>query len=325
MNQPKVLVTRKIPQAGLRLIEENCEVILWDKEIPPDEAELITLVPGVSGILSLLTDPISAHVMDAAGSQLKVISNYAVGFNNIDVAAANQRGIAIGNTPDVLTDATADFAFTLLLSAARRIIEAHNTVRNGEWKTWGPTTLLGKDLVGATLGLIGFGRIGQAMAKRALGFEMRVLFYSPSAEEIPGSRKVDLDTLLAESDFISLHVPLTEKTRHMINAAAFEKMKTDAILINTARGDIIDQEALYQALNNKRILSAAIDVTSPEPLPMDSPLLELDNLLISPHIGSATYYARDKMAVIAANNLLAGLRGEPLPFIVNPQTTPPNQ
>jgi len=325
MNPPKVLVTRRIPQAGLRLIEENCEVILWDKDIPPDEAEIITLVPGVSGILSLLTDPITARVMDAVGPRLKVISNYAVGFNNIDLPAANKRGIAIGNTPDVLTDATADFAFTLLLSAARRIIEAHNTVRNGEWKTWGPTTLLGKDLVGATLGIIGFGRIGQAMAKRALGFDMRVLFYSPTAEEIPGTRKVELDTLLAESDFISLHTPLTEQTRHMINAAAFEKMKTDAILINTARGDIIDQDALYQALKNKRILSAAIDVTSPEPLPMDSPLLELDNLLISPHIGSATTIARDKMAIMAANNLLAGLRGEPLPFMVNPQIYPPNQ
>ena len=325
MKQPKVLVTRKIPQAGLSLVEAKCEVILWDRELPPGESDLLKLVPGVDGILSLLTDPITAAVIDAAGPQLKVISNYAVGFNNIDVAAANQRGIAIGNTPDVLTDATADFAFTLLLSAARRIIEAHNTVRNGQWKTWGPTSLLGKDLVGATLGLIGFGRIGQAMAKRALGFEMQVLFYGPTAEALPGTRKVDLDTLLAESDFISLHVPLTEKTRHMINAAAFEKMKPDAILINTARGDVVDQQALYHALKNKRILSAAIDVTSPEPLPMDSPLLELDNLLISPHIGSATYYARDKMAVIAANNLLAGLRGEPLPFIVNPQAYPPNQ
>ena len=319
-----MLVTRRIPQAGLRLIEEQCEVLLWDRELPPSESDLLKLVPGVDGILSLLTDPITADVMDAAGAQLKVISNYAVGFNNIDITAANRRGIAVGNTPDVLTDATADFAFTLLLSAARRIIEAHQVVRNGEWKTWGPTTLLGKDLVGATLGIIGFGRIGQAMAKRASGFDMRVLFYSPSAEELPGTSKVNLDTLLAESDFISLHVPLTEKTRHMINAAAFEKMKPDAILINTARGDIIDQQALYQALKNKRILSAAIDVTSPEPLPMDSPLLELDNLLISPHIGSATYFARDKMAVIAANNLLAGLQGEPLPFIVNPQATPPN-
>ena len=319
MTLPKVLVTRRIPQSGLNIIEENCEVKLWDQELPPNPEKLLELVPGVSGILSLLTDPINAHVMDTAGPQLKVISNYAVGFNNIDITAANKRGIAIGNTPEVLTDATADFAFTLMMSAARRIIDAHKVVRSGQWKTWGPTTLLGKDFVGATLGIIGFGRIGQAMAKRALGFDMNVIFYSPTAKEIPGAKKVSLDTLLRESDFISLHIPLTDKTRHMIDENAFDKMKPDAILINTARGDIIDQKALYQALKSKRILSAAIDVTSPEPLPIDSPLLELDNLLICPHIASASHNSRDDMAIIAANNLLAGLRGDPLPFIVNPE------
>ncbi len=319
MTRPKVLVTRRIPQSGLSIIEEHCEVNLWDQDLPPNHSKLLELAAGVSGILSLLTDPIDAEAMDAAGKQLKVISNYAVGYNNIDVPSATQRGIAVGNTPEVLTDATADFAFTLMMSAARRILEADKVVHSGKWKTWGPITLLGKDFVGATLGLIGFGRIGQAMVKRALGFDMNVLFYDPTAEEIAGTKKVALGTLLKDSDFISLHMPLTDKTRHMIDAAAFDKMKPDAILINTARGDVIDQQALYQALKNKRILAAAIDVTTPEPIPMDSPLLELNNLLITPHIASASHISRDKMAVMAANNLLAGLRGEQLPFVVNPE------
>ena len=319
MTKPKVFITRRIPDAGLNLIYEECEVDLWDKDLPPSKEELLDHVRGVDGILSLLSDPIDAEVIQAAGENLMVISNYAVGYNNIDTQVATERKIAVGNTPGVLTEATADFAFALMMSAGRRVVEAEKHVRAGKWKTWGPSTLLGVDFAGATLGIIGFGRIGKAMARRATGFGMRVLIFDPTAQPMMGVIKVDLDTLYRESDFISIHTPLTPETKYLINADAFARMKPNAVLVNTARGEIVDQEALYDALKNHRIFAAGIDVSDPEPLPMDSPLLELDNLIICPHIASASTSTRENMALIAAGNLLAGLKGERLPFSVNPE------
>jgi glyoxylate reductase len=269
-----------------------------------------------------LTDKIDGEIMDAAGAGLKVISNHAVGFDNIDVQAATARRIPVGNTPEVLTDATADFAFALMMAAGRRIVEAARYVQEGKWKTWGPMLLLGTEMKGATLGLVGFGRIGKAVARRALGFDMRVIYYDPGEAKPDADLKatrVDFETLLAESDFISLHTPLTPDTRHMIDAQAFSKMKPSAVLVNTARGPVVDMEALYEALKSKRIFAAGLDVTEPEPLPPDHPLLDLDNALIVPHIASASTTARENMAWLAARNLIAGLKGEPLPNCVNPQ------
>ena len=322
MSKPKVFVTRVIPEKGLGIIREYCEVDVWQNELPPTRDELLQRVRGIDGLLSLLTDTIDSEVMDEAGSQLKVISNYAVGFDNIDVPAATARNIPVGNTPDVLTDATADFTFALLMAVARRIPEAERYVHEGKWKTWGPMTLLGVDIQGATLGLVGFGRIGKAVARRALGFDMRVIYYSPNEKKTypdPNTTQVDFETLLKESNFISLHTPLTPETRHLIDAEALSKMKPNAVLINTARGPVVDSEALYQALKEKRIFGAGLDVTDPEPIPMESPLLTLDNIVIVPHIASASKTTRDQMSRIAAQNLIAGLKGERLPNCVNPQ------
>jgi glyoxylate reductase len=325
MSRPRVYVTRIIPEGGLRLVQAACDAEIWEGETPPSREVLLEKVRGMDGLLSLLTDKIDAAVMDAAGSQLKVISNYAVGYNNIDVDAATSRGIAVGNTPGVLTDTTADFAFTLLMSAARRVVEGVDYVRAGRWKTWGPTLLLGRDVHHATLGLIGFGRIGKGMARRASGFEMNVLYYDPYIQEDPvarelGAQAVDLDTLYAQSDFVSVHVPLMPETHHLINAEALKKMKPTAILINSARGPVVDPDALYQALKDGDIAYAALDVTEPEPIDMESPLLTLPNCIIVPHIASASIATRTRMAEIAAENLIAGVRGEPLPAWVNPET-----
>ena len=322
MSKPKVFVTRVIPDKGLELVGDFCEVDLWQEELPPSRAALMKRVQGIDGILALLTDKIDGQVMDAAGKQLKVISNHAVGFDNIDVPAATMRKIPVGNTPDVLTDATADFAFALMMAAGRRLIEADRYVRDGKWRTWGPMLLLGTEMKGATLGLVGFGRIGKAVARRALGFDMPILYYDPSESgSDPGvnATSVDLETLLKESDYISLHTPLTPDTHHLIDSEAFSKMKPNAVLVNTSRGPVVDMEALYEALKSKRIFAAGLDVTDPEPLPVDHPLLSLDNIVIVPHIASASKVARDKMAWMAAQNLIAGLKGEHLPNCVNPQ------
>ena len=322
MSKPKVFITRAIPEKGFALVRDVCDVDLWEHELPPARVELIKHIRGVEGLLCLLTDRIDGDVMDEAGPQLRVISNHAVGFDNIDVSAATARKIPVGNTPDVLTDATADFAFALMMAVARRIPEGERYIRDGKWKTWGPMTLLGVDIKGATLGLIGFGRIGKAVARRAQGFDMRVIYYDPT-EKKPDrtvrATRVDFETLLEESDFISLHTPLTPDTRHMIDAEALSKMKPSAVLINTARGPVVDPEALYQALKEKRIFGAGLDVTDPEPLPLDSPLLSLDNVVIAPHIASASITSRAEMSWMAAQNLVAGLKGERLPNCVNPQ------
>jgi glyoxylate reductase len=247
-----------------------------------------------------------------------------VGHDNVDVAAATARGIPVGNTPGVLTETTADMAFALLMAAARRIVEGADYVRAGRWRTWGPTLLLGHDVHGATLGIVGMGRIGQALARRASGFDMKVTYFDPYCDEAKLPRegvgqRCELDQLLAESDFVSLHVPLTEDTHHLIDAEALAKMKATAVLVNTSRGPVVDPDALYDALRDGQIAYAALDVTDPEPLPDGHKLLTLSNCLVVPHIASASHATRTRMAVMAAENLLAGLRGERLPNCVNPQ------
>ena len=321
MTRPRVYITRRIPDAGLDLIRQACDVILWEGDEPPPYETLVDHVRDADGLLCLLTDRIDDALM-AAAPRLRVISQMAVGYDNIDVAAATRRGILVGYTPDVLTEATADMAFALLMAAARRLVEGVDYARAGRWRTWGPLTLLGRDVHGATLGIVGLGRIGRAVARRARGFDMRVLYYDCARDEAAerefGPACLDLDTLLAESDFVTLHVPLTPATRHLIGREQLRRMKPTAVLINTSRGPVVDQEALVEALRAGEIGYAALDVTDPEPLPPDHPLFALPNAIITPHIASASVTARSQMAVLAARNLLAGLRGEVPPFCVNP-------
>lgn len=322
-SRPRVFVARVLPDAGMEVVTESTEADVWPDELPPPRDELLRRVAGVEGLLSLLTDRVDDELLDAAGPQLKVVSNFAVGFDNIDVPACTRRGIPVGNTPGVLTETTADLAFALLMAAARRLPEGYDYVRAGEWKTWGPMLLLGQDVHGATLGIVGFGRIGREMARRATGFGMRVLYYdvnpaSADDESRLNATHVEMDRLLAESDFISLHTNLTPETRHLINADALRRMKPTAILVNTSRGPVVDHDALVEALREGAIAGAALDVTDPEPLAVDHPLVGLSNCLVVPHIASASVVTRGKMARMAADNLLAGLRGERLPNCVNP-------
>jgi glyoxylate reductase len=321
MTRPRIFVTRLIPDRGLDMLRESCDVTVWQEELPPPREVIRRELAEADGLLCLLTDPIDAEVIGAA-PKLKVISQMAVGFDNIDLAAATVRGIPVGYTPGVLTETTADFAFALLMAAARRISEAERYARAGKWKTWGPTLLMGFDVHGATLGIIGFGRIGRAVAWRARGFAMRVIYTDPSTDSDiarqMGAEALAFEDLLAESDFLSLHVPLTPQTRHLINARALGLMKPTAVLINTSRGPVVDQRALYDALVSHQIAYAALDVTDPEPIAPDDPLLKLDNCLIVPHIASSSVQTRTRMAVIAAENLLAGLRGERMPHCANP-------
>ncbi|MCS6977009.1 MAG: D-glycerate dehydrogenase [Gemmatales bacterium] len=323
MGRPKVFVTRIIPEIGLAKVREVCDTEVWTDPLPPPYEVIRQKVADCDGLLSLLTDRIDAALLDAA-PRLKVVSNYAVGFNNIDVAAATQRGICVGNTPGVLTDATADMAFCLLIAAARRLVEGHLYTLSGKWKTWEPLGHLGQDLVGRTLGIVGMGRIGFAMAKRCHGgWGMRILYHdvykNEKAEQELEARQVDLDTLLRESDFVSVHTDLNEKTRGMFGAEQFRKMKRTAVFINTARGPLHDQKALYEALRDGVIFAAGLDVTDPEPPLPDDPLLQLPNVIIAPHIASATVGTRNAMAVIAADNLIAGVQGRDLPAWVNPE------
>lgn len=323
MSRPRVFVTRRIPAAGLDRIAAACDTDVWDGPLPPPREVLLERSRGCDGLLTLLTDQVDRELMDAAGPQLKVISNFAVGYNNIDVDEATRRGIAIGNTPDVLTDATADMAFSLLISAARRIPESIDFIRQGKWKTWEPLGHIGMDLLDKTIGIVGMGRIGYAMARRCHGgWAMRVLYtdqrVNAQAESELGARRVDFDTLLAESDFVSVHTDLNDTTRGLFDASAFRKMKPTAIFVNTARGPIHHQRDLYQALKEGEIFAAGLDVTDPEPIAMDDPLLTLPNCVIAPHIASATVSSRNGMAEIAADNLLAGLRGQPLRCQVAP-------
>jgi glyoxylate reductase len=297
-----VLVTRRLPGEALERLRARHEVTVWSQRLPPPPETLRELAARVDGILSLLTDRIDAQLI-AAAPRLRAIANYAVGVDNIDLNAARARGIAVGNTPDVLTDATADLTFALLLAAARGLPGAVAAVRAHDWVTWEPAGHLGRPVHGATLGIVGYGRIGQAVARRAAGFDMQVLH----------TRRHELDEILTRCDFVSLHTPLTDATRHLIDAGALARMKRTAILVNTARGPIVDQAALVAALRAGALAGAAIDVTDPEPPGPDDPIHSVPNLVVTPHIGSATTTARERMADMAVENLLAALEGKPMP------------
>jgi glyoxylate reductase len=320
--KPKVYVTRIIPEKGLEILREAADVKVWQDELPPPREVLLKEVEDVDGLVSLLTDKIDAELFDRA-KKLKIVSNYAVGFDNIDLDEATKRGIMATNTPGVLTETTADLAFALLMATARRIVEADKFARAGKWKTWGPMLMLGQDVYGAKLGLIGLGRIGYAVAKRAKGFDMDVMYYdmfrNEKAEQELGLKFVELEHLLKESDFVSIHVPLTPETKHLINEKTLGLMKKTAILVNTARGPVVDEKALYEALVSNKIAGAGLDVMDPEPPSMDNPLLKLDNVIILPHIASASVATRTKMAVMAAENCVAGLKGEVPPNLLNKQ------
>ncbi len=318
MQKPKVFVTRQIPEEGLSLVRDFCDADVWPGELPPSRDELLMRVRDVEGVLSLLTDRMDGVAMDAA-PRMRVISNMAVGVDNVDLDAASARKIPVGNTPGAMTDATADMTFALMMAAARRVVEGERYVREGKWKTWSPQLLLGADFAGATWGIIGFGRIGQAVAKRCQGFDLRVIYSDPEAHACFGATPAALGELLHTADFISLHVPLTPETHHMINAQTLSEMKPNAVLVNTSRGPVVDPEALYAALKSGSIFAAGLDVTEPEPLPPEHPLLELENCVIVPHLGSASKRTRDQMAYLAAQNLIAGLKGERLPNCVNPE------
>jgi glyoxylate reductase len=323
MPRPRVFITRRIPEAGLALIRGACEAELWPGDLPPPPAELRHRISESDGLVSLLTDRIDASLLDAA-PRLRVISNFAVGYNNVDIAAATARGIPVGNTPNVLTDATADMALCLMIAAARCLTEARDYALAGRWKTWEPVGHRGQDLIGKTLGVIGMGRIGHALARRCHGgWNMQVLYHDlhtrPEAERDLNATRVDLDTLLAQADFSSLHTDLNEETHHLIGREQLARMKPSAVLVNTARGPLVDQAALIEALTQHRIFAAGIDVTDPEPPAPDDPIFRVPNLIVAPHIASATFGTRDAMARICAANLLAGLKGERLPECVNPE------
>lgn len=319
---PRVFVTREIPEVGLHRLRQFCEIDLWPELLPPDRQTLLARSAGCAGVLTMLSDGIDDEFLDAAGPELKVVSQYAVGYNNIDVKACNARGVKVGNTPGALTDATADMAFTLLIAAARRLVESRTYIDNGNWKTWEPMGHIGHDLMNQTIGIVGMGRIGQAMAKRCHGgWDMNVLYTArspkPEADEKFGAKHVSFEELLEKSDFLSVHTDLNEQTKGMFDAKAFQKMKSTAIFVNTARGGVHVQSDLVDALKSGEIAAAGLDVTDPEPPAMDDPILSLPNCVIAPHIGSATVSTRDAMAMIAANHIIAGIQGEPLEHEVN--------
>jgi glyoxylate reductase len=323
-DRPKVFVSRLIPDDGLRPILDACDARIWEGELPPGRDELLSAIEGCAGVLTLLTDRVDDEFLDRARPGLRVVSNFAVGFDNVDVPACTARGVAVGNTPGVLTETTADLAFALLMAVARRIAEGDRYVRAGRWKTWGPMLLLGPDVHGSTLGIVGFGRIGQSMARRARGFGMKVLYHDLARADASVEAEFDatylpLEKLLPACDFVSLHVNLSDQTRGLMNAERLAWMRPTGILVNTSRGPVVDHTALFEALRDGRIAGAGLDVTDPEPIPADHSLLSLENCLVVPHIASASRPTRSKMAQMAAANLLAGVRGERLPTPVNPE------
>lgn len=321
MSRPKVFVARQIPDSGLAPIREACEVDIWPERLPPAPEILRERVRDCDGLVCLLTDRVDADLLTAA-PKLRVVSNFAVGVNNIDIPACTARGVKVGNTPGVLTDATADIAVTLLLAASRRLGESATDAKEGRWLTWEPLGWLGRELAGKTLGVVGMGRIGFATAKRLHhGWGMRVIYTArsakPDADQELSARQVSLEELLAESDFVTLHADLNPTTRGLFGASAFARMKSTAVFVNTSRGPLVDQSALADALRRGAIFAAGLDVTDPEPLPPNHELFSLPNCVIAPHIASATVETRDAMARKCAANLLAGLRGDPLPDPVN--------
>ncbi len=309
----KVFVTRRIPEAGLEMLREKCQVRVWEEETPPPREILLEEIKEAHGLLTLLTDPIDREILEA-GSHLQVIANYAVGYDNIDLEKAREQGIVVTNTPGVLTETTADLAWGLLLAAARSLVKADQFTREGRWKSWGPQLFLGQDVQGQTLGIIGAGRIGRAVARRGRGFDMDILYYNrnprPKLEKELGARKVELDELLQESDFVSLHVPLTPATEDLIGARELDLMKNTGVLVNTARGQVVDQEALNEALHQEKIFAAGLDVFAREPIDAADPLLENPRVVVAPHIGSASFATREKMARMVAGDLLAVLQGK---------------
>jgi glyoxylate reductase len=317
-----VAVTRDIPEVGLRLLRTFGDVVVWPEKLPPTTAQLVEFAQGADGLLSLLTEPINGAVLDTLPS-IRVVSNFAVGYDNIDVPACTERGVAVCTTPDVLTDTTADFAFALLLASARRVVESAISVPRGDWKTWEPLGYLGKDVAGATLGIIGLGRIGAALARRASGFNMRILYSDavarPDAGNELGVERVEFETLIRQSDFVSIHVPLTPDTYHMIGLPQLQAMKSSAVLVNTSRGPVVDNDALADALESGVIWGAALDVTDPEPLPADHRLAHLPNCIVTPHVASATEATRSKMSEMAAINAISVLSGKQPLRCLNPE------
>ncbi len=321
MQKPKVYITRELPERGIKKIKEHFDVEVWPEYAPPPKKVIVDKVAAADALVSLLSDKIDPEVFNAA-PKLKIVSQLAVGFDNIDIAEATKRGIYVTNTPEVLTDTTADFAWALLMAIARRVVEADKYVRTGQWLvSWHPAMLSGRDIHGATIGVIGAGRIGYAVAKRAKGFDMKVLVYDviprPEIEKDFGAKKVDLDTLLRESDFVSVHVPLMKETHHLINAQRLSLMKKTAYLINNSRGPVVDEKALYEALKKGQIAGAGLDVFEQEPTPVDNPLLKLDNVVVAPHISSASLETRAKMSEMVAENLVAFFEGKKPPNLVN--------
>ena len=321
MAKPKIYVTRELPERGLKIIKQHFETEVWPEYAPPPKKTIIEKAKNVDALATLLSDKIDAEVYNAA-PKLKIVSQLAVGFDNIDLAEATKRGIYVTNTPEVLTDTTADFAWALLMAVARRVVEADKYVRTGQWKVgWHPAMLTGRDVFGATIGIVGAGRIGYAMAKRALGFDMEVLFYDviprPEIEKL-GAKKVDLTTLLRESDFVTIHVPLMKETHHFINEEKLGLMKKTAYIINNSRGPVVDEKALHKALKEGWIAGAGLDVFEQEPTPMDNPLLKLENVVAAPHISSASLETRAKMSEMVADNLVSFFQGKQPPNLVNP-------
>lgn len=320
--KPIIAVTRVLPDAGMTMLAEagDIELRVWPGDLPPSPDELATLVDGVDGVIALVTDPIGAELLDR-NPPIRVISNFAVGYDNIDVEAATERGVLVCNTPGVLTETTADLTFALLVSAARRVVEGVEYVRAGKWKTWSPTLLLGQDLHDATIAIVGFGRIGREVAKRATGFSMRILAVNsdptPRTDPETGATFTDLDTALKEADFVCLNVALNDDTRGLIGARELGLMKRSAILVNAARGPVVDTDALVEALRNGVIAAAALDVTDPEPLPANHPLIAMENCIVVPHIASGSVATRSKMARMAATNAIEAVRGNRPPHIVN--------
>ncbi len=323
MSKPKVYVTREMPERGLRIIKEKFDAEVWQDYAPPPKKTIIEKAAKVDALATLLSDKIDAEVFDAA-PKLKIVAQMAVGFDNIDVAEATRRGIYVTNTPGVLTETTADFAWALLMAVARRVVEADNYVRAGKWKVgWHPMMLQGRDIYGATLGIVGLGRIGCAIAKRAKGFDMKVLYYDimrrPDFEKEYDIVFTELDKLFAQADFVTINTPLTKETYHLVDERKLKSMKKTACLVNNARGPIVDEKALYKALKEGWIAGAALDVFEREPTPMDNLLLRLDNVVVAPHISSASYETRSKMAEMVAENLIASFEGKTPPNLVNPE------
>jgi glyoxylate reductase len=322
MAKPKVYVTRELPDRGLNVIKNRFDAEVWPEYAPPPKKTIIEKAKNVDALATLLSDKIDVEVFDAA-PKLKIVSQLAVGFDNIDIPEATKRGIYVTNTPEVLTDTTADFSWALLMAVARRVAEADKYVRVGKWKVgWHPSMIQGRDVYGATIGIVGAGRIGYAMAKRATGFDMKILFYDviprPEIEKDFEAKKVDLNTLFKESDFVSIHVPLTKETHHLVNAERLSIMKKTAYLINNSRGPVVDEKALIDALQRNEIGGAGLDVFEQEPISMDNPLLKFENVVLAPHISSASYETRSKMAEMVADNLVAFFEGKKPPNLLNP-------